>query len=88
MKVQIFPSSTLYRCSEGVDAVRGGVSDISWIPADKRLKCYRVTSLYSVVVSLEKQIELDAAFTEMFKDEAAKVGLINVFNSNYSYDQE
>ncbi|WP_235869264.1 hypothetical protein [Veronia nyctiphanis] len=45
LKVQIFPSSTLHGWSEGVDAVQGGVSDISWIPADKRLPCYRVTSL-------------------------------------------
>lgn len=88
VKVQIFPSATLHGWSEGVDAVRGGVSDISWIPADKRLPCYRVTSLYPVAVSLEKQIEMDAAFTDLLKDEAAKVNLINVFNSNYSYDQE
>lgn len=88
VKVQIFPSATLHGWSEGVDAVRGGVSDISWIPADKRLPCYRVTSLYPVAINLENQVELDAEFTELLKDEAAKVGLVNVFNSNYSYDQE
>jgi TRAP-type C4-dicarboxylate transport system substrate-binding protein len=71
-----------------VDAVQGGVSDISWIPADKRLACYRVTSLYPVAVDLEKQIELDAAYAELIKPEAAKVNLIPVINSNYSYDQE
>ena len=88
VKVQIFPSATLHGWSEGVDAVQGGVSDISWIPADKRLACYRVTSLYPVAVDLEGQIELDAAFAELIKPEAAKVGLVPVINSNYSYDQE
>ena len=88
VKVQIFPSATLHGWSEGVDAVQGGVSDISWIPADKRLACYRVTSLYPVAVNLEGQIELDAAFAELIKPEAAKVGLVPVINSNYSYDQE
>ncbi len=88
VKVQIFPSATLHGWSEGVDAVQGGVSDISWIPADKRLPCYRVTSLYPVAISLEKQIELDAAYAELVKAEAAKVNLIPIINSNYSYDQE
>ncbi|MBT3361849.1 MAG: TRAP transporter substrate-binding protein DctP [Rhodospirillales bacterium] len=88
VKVEIFPSATLHGWSEGVDAIQGGVSDISWIPADKRLPCYRVTSLYPVAIDLEKQIELDAKFTALLAPEAAKVGLVNVINSNYSYDQE
>ncbi|MBC8158689.1 MAG: C4-dicarboxylate ABC transporter substrate-binding protein [Alphaproteobacteria bacterium] len=88
VKVEIFPSATLHGWSEGVDAIQGGVSDISWIPADKRLPCYRVTSLYPVAIDLEKQIELDAKFTELLAPEAASVDLINVINSNYSYDQE
>ncbi len=88
VEVQIFPSATLHGWSEGVDAVQGGVSDISWIPADKRLACYRVTSLYPVAVDLEKQIELDAEYTQLLKDDASKAGLVSVFNSNYSYDQE
>lgn len=88
VKVQIFPSATLHGWSEGVDAVQGGVSDISWIPADKRLPCYRVSSLYPVAIDLEGQIDLDAAFAELIKPEAAKVNLIPVINSNYSYDQE
>ena len=88
VKVEIFPSATLHGWSEGVDAVQGGVSDISWIPADKRLACYRVTSLYPAAIDLTKQIELDAAYAELIKPEAAKVNLIPVFNSNYSYDQE
>jgi TRAP-type transport system periplasmic protein len=88
VKVEIFPSSTLHGWSEGVDAVLGGVSDISWMPADKRLPCYRVTSLYPIVVDMRKQIELDAAYAALMKDEAAKVGLVPLINSNYSYDQE
>ncbi len=88
VKVEIFPSSTLHGWSEGVDAIQGGVSDISWIPADKRLPCYRVTSLYPTAVDLEKQVELDASYTALLKKDAAKAGLVNVFNSNYSYDQE
>lgn len=88
VKVEIFPSSTLHGWSEGVDAVLGGVSDISWMPADKRLPCYRATSLYPMVVDMSKQIELDAAYSALMKDEAAKAGLVPLINSNYSYDQE
>jgi TRAP-type mannitol/chloroaromatic compound transport system substrate-binding protein len=68
--------------------VQGGVSDMSWIPADERLPCYRVTSLYPVAIDLENQVELDAGYAALVKDEAAKVNLMPVFNSNYSYDQE
>jgi TRAP-type transport system periplasmic protein len=88
VKVEIFPSSTLHGWSEGVDAMLGGVSDISWVPADKRLPCYRATSLYPMVVDMSKQIELDAAYSALMKDEAAKAGLVPLINSNYSYDQE
>jgi TRAP-type transport system periplasmic protein len=88
VKVEIFPSSTLHGWSEGIDAMLGGVSDISWVPADKRLPCYRTTSLYPMVVDMSKQIELDAAYAALMKDEAAKVGLVPLINSNYSYDQE
>ncbi|MCZ0814230.1 TRAP transporter substrate-binding protein DctP [Roseovarius sp. EGI FJ00037] len=88
VEVQIFPSATLHGWSEGVDAVQGGVSDMSWIPADDRLPCYRVTSLYPVAVDLEDQVELDAAYAGLVQDEAASVNLVPVFNSNYSYDQE
>jgi len=88
VKVQIFPSATLHGWSEGVDAVRGGVSDISWIPGDKRLSCYRTTYLYPVAIDLENQIEIDAALYALLKDEAAKNNLVNIFSSNYSYDQE
>lgn len=88
VKVQIFPSATLHGWSDGVDAVLGGVSDISWMPADNRLACYRVTSLYPALVDLDKQIEMDAKYAELIKPEAEKVGLVPLINSNYSYDQE
>ena len=88
VKVQIFPSSTLHGWSEGVDAMLGGVSDISWVPADTRLACYRVTSLYPAVVNLENQIEMDAKYAELIRPEAERVGLLPLINSNYSYDQE
>jgi len=88
VEVQIFPSATLHGWSEGVDAVQGGVSDMSWMPADERLPCYRVTSLYPVAVDLENQIEMDAAYADLVRDEAANINLVPVFNSNYSYDQE
>lgn len=88
VEVQIFPSSTLHGWSEGVDALQGGVSDISWIPADERLPCYRVTSLYPAAIDLENQVEMDAAYADLVRDEAANVGLVPLFNSNYSYDQE
>lgn len=88
VKVQIYPSSTLHGWSEGIDAVLGGVSDISWMPADKRLACYRVTSLYPALVDLNKQIELDTKYSDLMRPEAAKAGLVPLINSNYSYDQE
>lgn len=88
IEIEIFPSSTLHGWSEGVDAVTGGIADIAWIPADNRLSCYRVTSLYPALVDLERQHELDAAYTDIIRDEAAETGLVPVFNSNYSYDQE
>ena len=88
VKVEIFPSSTLHGWSEGIDAVRGGVADIAWMPADKRLPCYRVTSLYPVVVDMSKQIQLDADYAALMKSEAEKIGLLPLINSNYSYDQE
>ena len=88
VEVQIFPSATLHGWSEGVDAVNGGISDISWIPADKRLPCYRVTSLYPTAVNLDDQINMDVAYADLIRDEAAKANLVPLFNSNYSYDQE
>lgn len=88
VKVDIFPSSTLHGWSEGVDALQGGVSDISWINADTRLPCYVTTSLYPANVNLSQQPALDAAYADLIRDEAANVGLIPLINSNYSYDQE
>lgn len=88
VKVDIFPSATLHGWSEGVDSLQGGVSDISWINADNRLPCYAVSSLYPAEVSLERQTELDAAYAELIRDEAANAELVPLFNSNYSYDQE
>ncbi len=85
VEIKIFPSSTLHGWSEGVDAVQGGVSDISWIPADNRLNCYRTTSLYPIHIDLENQVELDAAYAGLIKGEAEKNGLVPLFNSNYSY---
>ena len=86
--VDIFPSSTLHGWSDGVDALQGGVADISWISADTRLPCYRVTSLYPAAIDLEDQVGLDAAYADLIAPEAAEVGLIPIINSNYSYDQE
>lgn len=88
IKVEIFPSSTLHGWSEGVDAMLGGVSDISWVSADKRLPCYRATSLYPVAIDMRKQIALDAAYANLMAPEANKAGLVPLINSNYSYDQE
>ena len=48
VKVEIFPSATLHGWSEGVDAVQGGVSDISWINADNRVPCYAVTAVVPI----------------------------------------
>lgn len=88
VKMEIFPSATLNGWSEGIDAVLGGVADVSHISYDDRLPCYRAGAFYPASVSLENQIELDAEMTAILADEAAKVGLINIFSSNYSFDQE
>lgn len=88
VKVEIFPSSTLHGWSEGVDAMQGGVSDISWVNADNRLPCYANTSLFPAFVSLENQPALDAAYAELIREEAANAKLVPLLNSNYSYDQE
>ena len=88
VKIEIHPSATLNGWSEGIDAVLGGVADISHISYDDRLPCYRAGAFYPASVNLENQIELDAEMTAILKDEASKVGLINVFSSNYSFDQE
>lgn len=86
--VEVFPSSTLHGWSEGVDALQGGVSDISWINADNRLPCYAVTSLYPALVDLSEQQALDADYADLIREEAAAQGLVPLINSNYSYDQE
>ncbi|WP_108816643.1 TRAP transporter substrate-binding protein DctP [Loktanella sp. Alg231-35] len=88
VKMEIFPSATLNGWSEGIDAVLGGVADVSHISYDDRLPCYRAGAFYPASVSLENQIELDAAMTEILAAEAAEAGLINIFSSNYSFDQE
>ena len=88
LKIKIYGSSTLHGWSEGVDSVLGGVTDISWLPSDKRLKCQRVTALYPAVVDFDKQVEVDAAYTKLLEPELSKRNLKVLFNSNYSYDQE
>ena len=55
---------------------------------DNRLPCYAMTSLYPAEINLENQIELDGAYAELVRDEAAKVNLVPLLNSNYTYDQE
>jgi TRAP-type C4-dicarboxylate transport system substrate-binding protein len=88
VKIEVFPSATLHGWSEGVDALQGGVSDISWINADNRLPCYAVTSLYPALIDLSEQPKLDADYANLIRDEAAQQGLVPLINSNYSYDQE
>jgi TRAP-type transport system periplasmic protein len=88
VEVQIFPSGTLHGFNDGLDAIQGGVTDISNVSFDNRLPCLRTTSLYPASISLDRQVELDAAYTELLSEEAAGQNVINVFSSNYSYDQE
>jgi TRAP-type C4-dicarboxylate transport system substrate-binding protein len=88
VKVEVFGSSTLHGWSEGIDAMLGGVADIAWVSADKRLPCYRVTSLYPIAIDMKKQVPLDAAYSALIAPEALKIGLVPLINSNYSYDQE
>ncbi|MFN3973173.1 MAG: TRAP transporter substrate-binding protein DctP [Gemmobacter sp.] len=88
VKVELFPSSTLHGWSEGIDALQGGISDMSWLVSDARLPCYTQTYFYPAEVSLTNQIALDAAFNDLVRDELGSVGLVPIMNSNYSYDQE
>lgn len=88
VKVELFPSATLHGWSEGVDALQGGISDMSWLVSDARLPCYTQTYFYPAEVSLTDQIALDAAFNDLVRAELASVGLVPIMNSNYSYDQE
>ena len=88
VRVEIFPSAQLHGWGEGVDAVQGGVSDISWIPADKRAPCYSHTYLYPTAVNLENQVAMDAEWTDLIRPELAKISLVPLISSNYSYDQE
>ena len=88
VRVEIFPSAQLHGWSEGVDAVQGGVSDISWIPADKRAPCYSHVYLYPTAVNLDNQVAMDADWTGLIRPELAKINLTPLFSSNYSYDQE
>jgi TRAP-type C4-dicarboxylate transport system substrate-binding protein len=87
--IDIFPSGTLHGFNESVDAIRGGVTDMSSIqPGEQRMACYRATSLYPAVIKLDRQLELDAEYQSLIKPEATKIGLVPVMNSNFSYDQE
>ena len=88
VRVQIFPSAQLHGWGEGVDAVQGGISDISWIPADTRAPCYSHVYLYPTAVDLENQVAMDAEWTDLIRPELAKINLTPLFSSNYSYDQE
>ena len=88
VRIEIFPSAQLHGWGEGVDAVQGGVSDISWIPADKRAPCYSHIYLYPTAVNLENQVAMDAEWTDLIRPELAKINLVPLISSNYSYDQE
>ncbi len=89
VRIDIFPSGQLHGFTESVDAIRGGVTDMSSIqPGEQRLPCYRATALYPAVVSLDRQLDLDAAYSALVAPEAAKINLVPVMNSNFSYDQE
>lgn len=88
VRVEIFPSAQLHGWGEGVDAVQSGISDISWIPADKRAPCYSHIYLYPTAVNLDNQVAMDAEWTDLIRPELAKINLTPLFSSNYSYDQE
>ena len=88
VEVQIFGSATMHGWSEGMDAALGGVVDMTWISYDSRLPCYRAGGFYPTRVDLSRQIEMDAEFSSLIEAELADNGLVNIFNSNYSYDQE
>ena len=88
IEVQIFDSGTLHPFNKAFDSVLGGVSDISPITGEKRMKCHRLTSFTPTAVDWEQNAELDKEYTALIAPELAKAGLINVLNSNFSYDQE
>lgn len=89
--VEIFGSGTLHPFTKAIDSVLGGVSDISPLAGgavDERLPCAYVTSFIPMPVDWERHVELDQAYNELLRDEFAKLGLVVVLSSNYSYDQE
>jgi TRAP-type transport system periplasmic protein len=88
IKVELFPSASLHGFNDGLDAVLGGVSDISNVTFDSRLPCLRATSLYPAEINLDDQLELDAEYSGLLSAEAESQNVITVLNSNYSYDQE
>ncbi len=89
--IQIFDSGTLHPFSKAIDSVLGGVSDISPMAGgavDTRLPCARITHLTPTPVDWERHVELDQEYNALLKDEFAKLGLVVVLSSNFSYDQE
>jgi TRAP-type transport system periplasmic protein len=88
IEVQIFDSGTLHPFNKAFDSVLGGVSDISPITGEKRMPCHRMTSFTPAAVDWERNAELDKEYTALVAPELAKAGLINVLNSNFTYDQE
>lgn len=89
---QIFGSGTLHPFDKGVDAVLGGVSDISPLTGagiDKsRLPCAFLTTMMPAAIDWERHIELDQAYNAIIEPELTKNGLVVVMSQNFSYDQE
>lgn len=91
IEVQIFDSGTLHSFSKAIDAVIGGVSDISAVvggAADKRVACARLTHFTPAAIDWERHVDLDLEYNALLAEEMAKAGLKVVLSSNFSYDQE
>ena len=91
VNIQIFDSNTLHPFEKAIDAVIGGVSDISPVSgagADRRAPCTHVVNFLPLSVDWSRIVELDLAVNEILNEELAKLGLIAILSQNANYDQE
>jgi TRAP-type C4-dicarboxylate transport system substrate-binding protein len=92
VRVELYGSGTLHPFDKSYQAVRAGISDISpfvlgSIPKAK-LPCAAATQVWPMAVDWTRHIELDQKYNELLAPEFAKAGLVIVYSSNASYDQE
>lgn len=91
VNIQIFDSNSLHPFDKAIDAVLGGVSDISPVSgagADRRVPCTHLINFMPLSVDWSRIVELDAAVNDILNEELSKLGLIAILSQNANYDQE